>query len=179
MCDVDKFKEVNDTYGHPAGDAVLRQVAQLLRSEAREVDRVGRYGGEEFMLVLPGANGAAATAAAERVRKAVEGHTFSFAGAVIRRTMSCGVASWPHPGIADVAALVCAADEALYAAKAQGRNRVTRWAVRGIGAGESVVDTLGTKTPTAHTLYDPPTHDGEQRPGTGTGISHDARRSAT
>lgn len=127
MCDLDLFKSVNDTHGHQAGDAVLRQFAQLLREQAREIDRVGRYGGEEFMFILPGASANAAVVFAERVRKAVEGHTFSFAGEVIRRTMSCGVAGWPHPRIVDVGGLVRAADDALYAAKAAGRNRVVRW----------------------------------------------------
>jgi two-component system, cell cycle response regulator len=178
MCDLDKFKGVNDTYGHQAGDAVLRQLAQLLREQAREIDRVGRYGGEEFMLILPGANGEAAVAFAERVRKAVEGRTFSFAGAVIRRTMSCGVAAWPHPGIADVAALVRAADAALYAAKAQGRNRVIRWEANGIDAGELAGDAPGTGPETANTSYDLRADDGEQRSSGGTTTSHTNQRSS-
>jgi two-component system cell cycle response regulator len=127
MCDLDMFKSVNDTHGHQAGDEVLRQYAQILRDLAREIDWVGRYGGEEFMLILPGATQDAAVAFAERMRKAVEGRTFAFAGTAIRRTVSCGVAGWPHPGIRDAEALVRAADHALYVAKAGGRNRVIPW----------------------------------------------------
>jgi two-component system cell cycle response regulator len=127
MCDLDMFKSVNDTHGHQAGDEVLRQFAQILRDHAREIDWVGRYGGEEFMLILPGATQDAAVAFAERMRKAVEGRTFAFAGTAIRRTVSCGVAGWPHPGIRDAEALVRAADHALYVAKAGGRNRVIPW----------------------------------------------------
>src|SRR6185312_6482127 len=164
MCDLDKFKSVNDTYGHQAGDAVLRQLAQLLREQAREIDRVGRYGGEEFMLILPGASADAAVTFAERVRKAVAGRTFSFAGAVIRRTMSCGVAAWPHPGIPDTAALVRAADDALYAAKAQGRNRVVRWDAREPGAAASTGKAPSAdERPATETSYDLRADDGEQR----------------
>src|SRR4051812_33568273 len=72
MSDLDKFKSVNDTYGHQAGDEVLKQFAKILKDEAREIDRVGRYGGEEFMLLLPGATIEAASKFAERVRKRVE-----------------------------------------------------------------------------------------------------------
>jgi two-component system cell cycle response regulator len=170
MCDLDKFKSVNDTYGHQAGDAVLRQLAQLLRDQAREIDRVGRYGGEEFMLVLPGADVDAALAFAERVRKAVEGRTFSFAGAVIRRTMSCGVAAWPHPRIPDVPTLVRAADDALYAAKAQGRNRVVQWdaratPARAAPAAGAAPDASGSGMVADDTSYDlrADDGDGEQR----------------
>ena len=127
MCDLDKFKSVNDTYGHQAGDEVLRQCAAILRHEAREIDRVGRYGGEEFMLVLPGTQLDSAVTFAERVRKAVEAHTFTFAGGTLRRTMSLGVAGWPHPKLADCDSLVKAADDALYVAKETGRNRVVRF----------------------------------------------------
>src|SRR5579872_301683 len=80
MCDLDHFKSVNDTHGHQAGDEVLRQLASLLKGAAREIDRVGRYGGEEFMLILPGASAEAAVTFAERVRKSVEEHTFAFDG---------------------------------------------------------------------------------------------------
>ena len=127
MCDLDKFKHVNDTFGHQAGDVVLRQLAQILKTEAREIDRVGRYGGEEFVLLLPGTGAEAAVIFAERVRKAVEQRTFAFDGGSVHRTISCGVAGWPHPRIRDVDALICAADDALYVAKETGRNRVVRF----------------------------------------------------
>ena len=113
MCDLDRFKSVNDTYGHQAGDAVLKQFARILRAEVREIDRVGRYGGEEFMLLLPGTVLDAAVTFAERVRKQVEGNTFTFDGKSIRRTASFGVSAWPHPRIADCDTLVRAADDAL------------------------------------------------------------------
>jgi two-component system cell cycle response regulator len=127
MCDLDLFKSVNDSFGHQAGDVVLKQLAQLLKAEAREIDRVGRYGGEEFMLILPGASAEAAVRFADRVRNAVAQRTFAFEGGSVERTISCGVAGWPHPLIGDVDALVRAADGALYVAKETGRNRVVRF----------------------------------------------------
>jgi two-component system, cell cycle response regulator len=128
MCDLDRFKAVNDTHGHQAGDAVLKQFARILKREAREkVDRVGRYGGEEFMLLLPGTVLDAAVTFAERVRKEVEAHTFTFDGGTIKRTASFGVAGWPHPRIASCDALVRASDDALYVGKELGRNRVIRF----------------------------------------------------
>jgi diguanylate cyclase (GGDEF)-like protein len=127
MCDIDKFKNVNDQYGHQAGDAVLKDFAQLLKSEAREIDRVGRYGGEEFLLILPGTVLDAAVTFAERLREKVEGHTFTYSDGTLRRTMSCGVAGSPHPRIKDQEALLKASDDALYVAKETGRNRVIRF----------------------------------------------------
>ena len=127
MCDLDRFKSVNDTYGHQAGDAVLRQLAGILTGAVREVDRVGRYGGEEFMLLLPGTVLDAAVTFAERVRKHVEAHTFTFDGGTLQRTVSFGVAAWPHPRIANCDSLVKAADDALYVAKETGRNKVVRF----------------------------------------------------
>jgi len=127
MCDLDRFKSVNDTYGHQAGDAVLKQLAKILRNEVREIDRAGRYGGEEFLLLLPGTVLDAAVTFAERVRKQIEGHTFTFDGTTIRRTASFGVSAWPHPRIAHCDGLVRAADDALYVAKETGRNRVVRF----------------------------------------------------
>ncbi len=129
ICDLDRFKAVNDTYGHPAGDEVLRQFAQILRHEARSIDRIGRFGGEEFMFLLPGAGIDAAGRFAERVRKQVESHTFTFngGGTSIRRTASFGVSAWPHPHIGAPEVLVRTADEALYVAKETGRNRVVRF----------------------------------------------------
>ena len=127
MCDLDHFKSVNDTYGHQAGDAVLRQFAQILKSEAREIDRVGRYGGEEFILLLPGTVLDAAVHFAERLRAAIEAHTFTFDGGSLQRTASLGVSGWPHPDIGHCDSLVKAADDALYVAKETGRNRVIRY----------------------------------------------------
>jgi two-component system cell cycle response regulator len=127
ICDIDKFKSVNDNYGHQAGDSVLKEFAQLLKAEAREIDRVGRYGGEEFLLILSGTVLDAAVTFAERLREKVESHTFSYAGGTLRRTMSCGVAASPHPRVRDQEALLRAADDALYVAKETGRNRVVRF----------------------------------------------------
>jgi len=127
MCDLDRFKSVNDTYGHQAGDAVLKQLARILRHEVREIDRAGRFGGEEFMLLLPGTVLDAAVTFAERVRKQIEAHTFTFDGTSIRRTASFGVSAWPHPRIPNCDVLVRAADDAMYVAKETGRNRVIRF----------------------------------------------------
>ncbi len=127
MCDLDKFKSVNDTYGHQAGDEVLKQLAKILRDEAREIDRVGRYGGEEFLLLLPGTVLDAAVTFAERVRKRIEAHTFTFDGGTLQRTSSFGVSGWPHPKIDQSDALVRTADDALYVAKETGRNKVVRF----------------------------------------------------
>ncbi|CAN5787495.1 diguanylate cyclase [soil metagenome] len=127
MCDLDKFKSVNDTYGHQAGDEVLKQLSAILKDEAREIDRVGRYGGEEFMLLLPGTVLDAAVTFAERVRKRIEGHTFTFPGGTLTRTASFGVAGWPHPKIEQCDDLVRTADDALYVAKETGRNKVVRF----------------------------------------------------
>ena len=127
MFDIDHFKAVNDQYGHQIGDGVLRQFAGLLRKAARDIDKIGRYGGEEFMVLLPGASPEAAVTFAERARLEVEQHLFRIAGTTLRRTVSCGVAGWPHPGIDHREHLVRAADDALYVAKALGRNRVVRF----------------------------------------------------
>lgn len=127
MSDIDHFKKVNDTYGHAAGDDVLKQFAEILKDEAREVDRVGRYGGEEFLLLLPGTVLDAAVTFAERLRQRVEQHTFSFEGGTLKRTVSLGVASWPHPRIKGREEMLKAADDALYVAKEMGRNRVIRF----------------------------------------------------
>lgn len=127
LFDMDHFKSVNDTYGHQAGDEVLKQLAHLLKSSARDIDRVGRYGGEEFMVILPGTVLDAAVTFAERARHEVEKHIFTYEGGTLRRTLSCGVAAWPHPRIKHRDALVKASDDALYVAKALGRNRVVRF----------------------------------------------------
>jgi diguanylate cyclase (GGDEF)-like protein len=106
---------------------VLKQLAAILKHEAREIDHVGRYGGEEFMLLLPGTALDSAVTFAERVRHAVEQHEFTYEGGSLKRTGSFGVSGWPHPRISSCDALVKAADDALYVAKETGRNRVIRY----------------------------------------------------
>jgi diguanylate cyclase (GGDEF)-like protein len=123
LFDIDHFKKLNDTYGHPAGDAALRSTAQVFERHMREDDQAARYGGEEFVAILPGADLAGATRLAERVREAIEGSRLVFEGARLNVTVSLGVAVWPEDG-KDDEGLIAAADRALYAAKQGGRNRV-------------------------------------------------------
>jgi diguanylate cyclase (GGDEF)-like protein len=123
LIDIDRFKSVNDGYGHEVGDLVLKEVAGLLRRIARKSDSVCRLGGEEFLVICPGANLAQAAAAAERLRAACEAHVVrsgSFDGGV---TLSLGVAQMADPSTS-VDALLRQADGRVYAAKGQGRNRV-------------------------------------------------------
>jgi len=127
MCDVDHFKSVNDSHGHQAGDAILRQFADLIKQQAREIDRVGRYGGEEFMIILPGTVLDAAVTFAQRVREDIEKHVFTYEDLELKRTVSCGVAAWPHPKISTRDQLIRAADDSLYVAKETGRNKVVRF----------------------------------------------------
>ncbi len=122
MADVDHFKGFNDTYGHQAGDEVLRTMAKLLHRKMREMDLVGRYGGEEYAVILPGANLDDACKAALRACEAVEKARFHYNGKELRVTASFGVAEMS--GCRDGAALVGRADKALYAAKEGGRNGV-------------------------------------------------------
>jgi diguanylate cyclase (GGDEF)-like protein len=122
MLDIDHFKRVNDTHGHDGGDAVLKHVAAMLTAFAREGDVVARLGGEEFVVMLPGAGLAAALAAAERLRARIEQSEPNAGGTPLRITSSFGVAA-QRPGTPWGVA-VQAADEALYRAKEGGRNRV-------------------------------------------------------
>ena len=125
ILDVDHFKKVNDTYGHLAGDAVLKSVASLVSSLLRSSDLVGRYGGEEFVVVARGTVAAAAVELAERLRQAASELTIAFEGHQIRVTASAGVASLACCGpTRDRATLLGIADRRLYAAKEGGRNRV-------------------------------------------------------
>ncbi len=127
MMDVDSFKTFNDTYGHPAGDQLLRSVAAILQESVRNVDHVGRYGGEEFMVVLPETGKDAAFQLAERIRSAVEERAHIIVkGEKVQRTVSVGVASCPEDALAP-SELVQRADEALYRAKRSGKNCVI-WA---------------------------------------------------
>lgn len=126
LCDLDEFKEVNDTHGHLAGDLVLREAAGVLRHCLRAGDILGRYGGEEFLAVLPQIDLASAQLAAERLRQGLAGHAVRLpSGATVRVSASFGVATWeelPSPQSVDL--LVSLADRRLYDAKAAGRNCV-------------------------------------------------------
>jgi diguanylate cyclase (GGDEF)-like protein len=124
MIDIDHFKEVNDRWGHPVGDSVLREVASILKETLRAVDAVGRYGGEEFMVILPHTDRAEALQTAERVRRRIEGHQFRSGDDELRVTVSVGVACYPAERVESPAALIREADKALYKAKEGGRNRV-------------------------------------------------------
>lgn len=126
LCDLDDFKEVNDTHGHLAGDLVLREAAAVLRGCLRATDVLGRYGGEEFLAVLPQIDLAAARLAAERLRRGLEGNAVRLpSGATVRVSASFGVAAWEELATpASVDLLVSLADRRLYDAKAAGRNCV-------------------------------------------------------
>lgn len=122
LIDIDYFKQVNDTWGHPAGDQVIRWVAKVIDDSIRPYDTLGRYGGEEFLLLIPGAGAHGAIAVAERARLAIERQPCIVDGMQLRITVSAGVATSSPDRDAD--ALLRLADDALYRAKETGRNRV-------------------------------------------------------
>jgi two-component system cell cycle response regulator len=124
MTDIDHFKQVNDTYGHLAGDAILREVARRMQAGLRAYDQVGRYGGEEFLIVLPGASAANACQLAARLRLAIAGEPAAAGGIRIGVTASFGVTATAHAWECSPETLIRMADEALYRAKETGRNRV-------------------------------------------------------
>ena len=123
IVDLDHFKNINDTYGHPAGDIVLRESAGRLAGATRKSDLIGRYGGEEFLIILLGLKGAASLDACERVLQAVSGSPILLADREIAVTCSIGVSNWSG-GEVTAEHLIADADRALYRAKANGRNRV-------------------------------------------------------
>jgi two-component system, cell cycle response regulator len=123
MIDVDHFKKINDTYGHAAGDAVLRETARRLCSVCRSADFVGRYGGEEFTVIMPETDLEGAVAAGERIRAILAAQPVQATGNDIWVTASVGVAGW-EPGVRAPDDLYTPADRALYRAKQLGRNRV-------------------------------------------------------
>jgi diguanylate cyclase (GGDEF)-like protein len=125
MLDVDHFKRVNDTYGHPTGDQVLRELALRILERLRAQDLAGRWGGEEFLVVLPDTDARGAQALAGQLILAIEGRPFLAAnGKPLRLTASVGVHVLPAGEAGERYDMISAADRALYLAKERGRNRV-------------------------------------------------------
>jgi diguanylate cyclase (GGDEF)-like protein len=124
VVDIDFFKDCNDKYGHLVGDVVLKRLADIIKENIREVDFAGRYGGEEFCVILPDTPKSGAVHVAERLRKAVESHVFKAYDENIKTTISIGVAVFPDDA-SDLNQLIDYADQAMYKAKAEGRNRVS------------------------------------------------------
>ena len=122
LIDVDLFKKINDTYGHQTGDEVLRHAAEQLQLDLRTSDFIVRYGGEEFLIVLPGASMTDATVVIERIRRRVESSKLQYGSYSIAYTFSAGVCSYPAKGIKEPEDMVRLADQALYKAKNKGRN---------------------------------------------------------
>lgn len=134
MLDVDHFKNINDTYGHQAGDTVLKQVALIFQKNLRNVDSAGRYGGEEFLVILAESTEDEAIQTAERIRKAVENHIFTHEGQEIRLCISIGIGRIREQD-GDEQKVVKRADMSLYRAKEEGRNRVVYLASDDLPAG--------------------------------------------
>jgi len=124
MADIDFFKKVNDTHGHPAGDAVLRTIANRLKDGMRRYDSIGRYGGEEFLFILPGCSADNARDQADRLRRLVGDTPVEYEGLLIPVTVSMGLAIFAGTEEGDPDDFIKRADEALYRAKDNGRNRV-------------------------------------------------------
>jgi diguanylate cyclase (GGDEF)-like protein len=127
LTDIDHFKKVNDNYGHPTGDVVLRGVAQVVRDCVRKVDLAARYGGEEFAIVLEGTDREGARQLAERIRSEVQKQEFQSQKGPFSCTLSLGIAVYPDDG-RDAKTLIDHADQSLYYAKHNGRNRAVAWA---------------------------------------------------
>ena len=122
LMDIDHFKSVNDTYGHPMGDQVLKGVARIIREKARDTDLVARYGGEEFAIIMPEADVKAALAISERIREAVMAEVFQTDQGPLKVTLSLGIATFPDVSV-EKQGLVDLSDQCLYFAKRHGRNQ--------------------------------------------------------
>jgi diguanylate cyclase (GGDEF)-like protein len=123
MVDVDFFKKFNDQHGHITGDQILRKISAIIKENVREIDIVGRYGGEEFAVVLPDTDSAGASFVAERIRSATERAIIKVYDTTVKATISIGIALYPNHGQSPVS-LIDNADQALYSAKTLGRNRI-------------------------------------------------------
>jgi diguanylate cyclase (GGDEF)-like protein len=122
--DIDRFKNINDTHGHPVGDEVLKDLAALMAKSLRSEDVLARYGGEEFAVICRGLELARAQSLAERIRKGIEEHKFEARERIIPVTVSIGVAAFPDARVRSAGDLIVVADETMYEAKRSGRNRV-------------------------------------------------------
>jgi two-component system, cell cycle response regulator len=127
LADIDHFKSINDTYGHPVGDVVLKKVARLMHGKARKTDVVARYGGEEFAILMEETDRAGALQMAERVREAVAGEEMRCEQGKFKCTLSLGIATYPDDGMQKAKITECA-DQSLYEAKRSGRNRSVTYA---------------------------------------------------
>ena len=125
MIDLDHFKQINDTHGHMVGDEVLREISLRLAEVVRVYDKVGRFGGEEFVVVLPGTSQAEAEAAAERIREELSRAPVDTTVGPLTVTASLGVVTRQGELANDATTLLVAADTALYSSKESGRDRVT------------------------------------------------------
>jgi diguanylate cyclase (GGDEF)-like protein len=123
MLDLDHFKDTNDKFGHLVGDVVLKETASILKSSLREIDVIGRYGGEEFSILLTGIGREGAFQVAERIRENIEAAVFKAYDETVTSTVSIGVGVFPEDGV-DMESLIESADKALYKAKETGRNKV-------------------------------------------------------
>ncbi len=124
MFDLDKFKRINDTLGHPYGDYVIQSVSQILKENVRLIDPVARYGGEEFVIVLVNTNIEKALPVAKRIVESVASYPFSMDGKDVKMTISCGMSEYPHQS-ESIREVIDYADQAMYRGKKQGGNRVT------------------------------------------------------
>lgn len=124
VADLDHFKQINDTYGHPAGDAVLQEAARRMRHVLSPHDRIGRYGGEEFLITISGCTGSDVMSLAEQIRNSISMDPVDSQSGGIPMTVSLGVAVGGNQAGEDAGTLIAAADKALYRAKIAGRNRV-------------------------------------------------------
>jgi diguanylate cyclase (GGDEF)-like protein len=123
MLDIDHFKDINDQFGHPVGDQVLANLARRCRAHVRQIDILGRYGGEEFAILLPETEPKTAREIAERIRHAIDGEPVTTSAGPVRLSISLGVTS-ANTRTITLESLLAQADEALYKAKEHGRNRV-------------------------------------------------------
>jgi len=124
MIDIDFFKKINDTYGHPSGDSVIKEIVEIVKKECRDDDKLGRYGGEEFILLLKGIDGDNAQRVCGRIRENIEKHSFAVTAETIQVTVSIGLCSMHGSEISDLESAIRDADTALYRAKESGRNKV-------------------------------------------------------